>query len=108
MAEALEVHRQERSVGEHVPVAQSVVELEAVEDPRTVLEAEDVLGLEVAVTVARPPLGDSCVEEWSSSGQVATGQLGHPGDVGRVDGAISERLHLGDAGLPERRDGGGA
>ena len=54
-AEPLEIHREERDVGEHVAEAEPVVELEAVEDTRTVGEAEHVVGEEVAVPVADPP-----------------------------------------------------
>ena len=54
-AEALEIHGEERDVREDVAVSQVVVELDAVEHPRPILEAEDVVGEQVAVPVPRPP-----------------------------------------------------
>ena len=62
-AEALEVHREERDVGEDVAVTQPVVELEAVEDARPVVEQEDVVGEQVPVAVADAALRDAGVEE---------------------------------------------
>jgi len=43
-AEPFQVHREEGHVVEHVDVAQVVVELQAVQHPRAVVEAEDVVG----------------------------------------------------------------
>ncbi len=57
VAEPAEVHHQEGEVGHHVEVAQVVVELDAVEDPRSVVEAEDVVGAQVAVAVAHLAVG---------------------------------------------------
>ena len=63
-AQTLEVHGKERHVGEHVSVAELVVELDAVQDARAVLQAEDVVGLEISVAVARHPSLNSLLEEW--------------------------------------------
>src|SRR3546814_1980122 len=75
-AEPLEVHGQEGGVEEHVPVAEPVVELEAVEDARTVRQAEHVVGQQIAVTVPDPPAPDPMLEQLATAGQVAPGQTG--------------------------------
>ena len=69
-AEPLEVHREERDVGEHVAVAQGVVELEAVEHARTVVEAEDVVGQEIAVPVADPSARDPVEQQCGTSAEI--------------------------------------
>ena len=51
MAEAFEVHGQKGDVGHDVAPTQFVVEVEAVDDPRAVIEYEDVIREEVAVSV---------------------------------------------------------
>jgi hypothetical protein len=43
-AEPLEMHREERDVIEPVEVAEAVVEVETVQQPRAVVETEDVVG----------------------------------------------------------------
>src|SRR5581483_1871033 len=75
VAQPFEVHGQEGHVGQHVDVAQPVVELDAVEDAGAVVEAEDVLGLEVAVAVAHRAGGDAVVEQRRPAGQVAAGEV---------------------------------
>ena len=55
-AQPFQVHRQERDVVEDVDVAQVVVEVEAVQHPRPVGEAEHVVGDQVAVSVHHPPI----------------------------------------------------
>ena len=49
----LEIHREERDVAQHVAEAEMIVELEAVEHSRTAGQAEDVVGEQVAMPVAR-------------------------------------------------------
>ena len=72
--EPLEIHRKERDVGEDVAVPKAVVEFQAVDRTRPVVEAEDVVGEEVAVTVARMAAGDALFEERVPARQVATGE----------------------------------
>ena len=62
-----EVHHQEREVGRHVDAPQVVVELDAVEDPRAVIEDEDVLGPQVAMAVADEPVVEPVAEERGST-----------------------------------------
>src|SRR5207342_2228779 len=64
-ADSLEVHGEKAHVGEHVAVAELVVELDAVEDARTVIKAEDLVGEQVAVAVDHFGIGDPMVEEGS-------------------------------------------
>ncbi len=103
-AQAFEVHGQEGHVRQHVPVPQPVVDLEAVQDPGTVVETEDVVGQEVAVPVASPALGDAPVEGLAA-GEVAARQTHHLGRHLLVEGVADEPLHLRRVGLPERRMG---
>ena len=72
--EPLEIHREECDVGEDVAVAKAVVEFQAIDRARPVVETEDVLGEEVAVTVARMAAGDALFEERVPARQVATGE----------------------------------
>src|SRR3546814_12496773 len=62
---------QEGDVGERVLEAEGVVELQAVEHPGTVIEAEDVVGQKIAVAVAGAPLGHPLLEQRSAAGEVA-------------------------------------
>ena len=62
-AQPLEVHREERDVGEHVTHPQALVELQAVQDARPVVEAVDVVGEQVTVPVACPTGVDALIEQ---------------------------------------------
>ena len=64
-AQPFQIHRQERDVVEDVDVAQVVVEVEAVQHPRPVGEAEHVVGDQVAVSVHHPPVDAPPGEEIS-------------------------------------------
>ena len=98
--QALEVHGQEGDVGQDVAVAQAVVEFDAVEDARAVLEAEDVLRLQVAVAVAYATEGDPLIEQPVPPGQIAADELLHPfGDPGIEDGP-DEGRQLAEVPLP--------
>ena len=104
----LEVHREEGDVAQHVAVPQPVVEGQAVEHPRAVGQAEDVVGEEVAVAVAHPALGDAPLQQGAPAPQVRPGQgaraldalAGH--DLGRdarelVEALLPQPEHRGDA-----------
>ena len=52
-SQVLEVHGEEGDVGEDVPEPEAVVELEAVEHPGPVVQAEDVVGEQIRVIVMR-------------------------------------------------------
>ena len=62
-AETLEIHRQEGDVGADVVPAQRVREFEAVEDTYSVVEAEDIRGLQISVAITDVPLRDSGLQE---------------------------------------------
>ena len=87
--EPFQVHRQERDVVEGVDVAQVVVEVEAVQDARAVMEAEHVVGDQIAVSVHDPSVRASSREELAPSGHEPGRQ---PIDL--VDEAVGERRTL--------------
>ncbi len=81
MAETLKIHDEEGNVSQDVTEAEAVVELEAVKDPRPVLEAVDVVGLEVPVSIADLAGGNATHEQRISTFQIAS-DTGHHGIVG--------------------------
>ena len=89
VAQPLEVHGQEGHIGSHVTAAEMIVELEAVEDPRSVVEAVDVIGLEVSVAVADLVGGDAGREQRLASCQIAPERTHH----GVVNTRIEDRAH---------------
>ena len=86
VAPALQVHHQERGVGQDVAVPEVVGEGQAVEDAGAVVEAEDVVAEQVTVTVAYQPLSDPLLEEWRPSLDVSTSEgpdaVEHGRDIG--------------------------
>ena len=104
-AEPFEVHGQEGDIGENVDVAEAVVELDAVEDAGAVVEAEDVLGLEVAVPVPDRSEGDPLVEQRLPARQVAADEVLDPVGESGVEDRAGEGVHLGEAGVPHGGDG---
>lgn len=101
-AQLFQVHGKEGGVVQAVDVAELIVELQAVQDAGTVLEAEDVLGEQVAVAVDHPPLLDAGVEQPLATGEVAareTLDLRHSVGHEAVGG---QRSDLHEAGLPTR------
>ena len=99
-ADSFEVHGEEGDVGEDIAVAEPVVELDAVENAWAVVQAEDVVGEQVAVTVSDLSMSDAIGEERTSPVEIAPGELLDPGgDIRREDRA-DERLHRGEARLP--------
>lgn len=99
-AEALEVHGQEGHVGQHVSVAEPVVELDAVEDVGTILEAEDVFRLEVAVAVVHAALINAAIEQTLAAPQVPPGHVTGGFRRPLIEDIAHERRHLGKIGLP--------
>ena len=101
-ADSLEVHGKKAHVSEHIAVAELVVELDAVEDARTVIEAEDVVGEQVAVAVDHFAVGDPMFEEGCPAVEVATRELLHALLDLRVQHGAHVRLHRLERGLPLR------
>ena len=97
----LEVHGQEADVVQDITPSQPLVELEPVEDPGTVVEAEDVLGEQIAVPVHDAAAGDALVQQSGSPVQVAVRELGDPGDEGRIEGVGHERIDLAEVPIPQ-------
>ena len=58
-AQELQVHREEGGVVDAVDVAKFVVELQAVEQRRFALPAEDIVGEQIAVAVDDEPFFDA-------------------------------------------------
>ncbi len=100
----LEVHREEGHVGCDVAPPQVVVELEAVEDPRTVVHAEHVFALQVAVPVDDPPGPDPLVEQGATAGEVLERRPSHPGHVVAIEHLGDEPVELVDAAAPQVGD----
>ncbi len=69
-----EIHRQKRHVGQLVAVAQTRIEFETVEDPRTIGQAEDVLGQEIPVAVDDVASRDAPRQQLGPAGDVAVDQ----------------------------------
>ncbi len=74
-AEPLEVHGEERRVGEPVADAQALVELQAVKDPRSVRQREDVVGEQVAMPVVDAAFIDPSVEQRPAAGEPLQDEL---------------------------------
>src|ERR1019366_2622904 len=95
-AQPLEVHREERDVGEDVAVAEPVIELDAVEETRPARQAEDVTREEVAVAVTNVAGRRAAIEKPSASSEIAPRQRAglletRPlEDRARVDGHLRE------------------
>ena len=66
--EALQIHHQERHVVDDVNVTQAVVELDAIEDARAVVETVDVGGLQISVSIAREPCLNPACEQVCPAG----------------------------------------
>ena len=103
-APVLEVHGEERDVGEDVAAAELVREVEAVQHTRAVGEAEDVVSQEVAVPVADPPVCHPLFEEPGPALHVARGACRY--FVERVGGQdpAAEGLEFGDVAGELGRD----
>ena len=73
-SEPLEIHGEEGDVGEDIAVTELIVELETIDGPRSLLDAEDVFGQEIAVAVTSSVRVDAFVEEGISTAEVFAGQ----------------------------------
>ena len=97
--EVVEVHGQEGDVGQRVAETEIVVELDAVQDAGPVVEAEDVVGQQVAMTVTRSAACDPRLEQRRPAVEVAVGQAMHPADrevVEHVADLFGEHRRVGD------------
>jgi hypothetical protein len=95
-----QVHREERDVIQPVQPASPVVELEAVQHPRSVVEHEDVVGEQVTVPVHDAARVHSGPEERGPAGEEVPGE---PLDLGQRAGVEHPGVHgldLGEAHLP--------
>ena len=104
----LEVHGQEGDVGADVHVAQLIRELDAIENSNPVIEAEDVIGLKIPVSVTYPTTSDTSSEQPLSTVHPAKGP---PPDLdlgGAVEDCAHEVIGLDEVRLPAspQRHGG--
>ena len=84
----LDVHCQKRNIEQDIADPIVVAEGQAIDDPRPVVEAEDVVGQEIAMTVPDHAIGDPFLEQQPASGQIGTGEDGGPcGVVLRENGS---------------------
>ena len=107
MSQVFQVHRQERCVVDGVDVAQGVVELQAVQQLRAIVEAEDVVGEQVGVPVDDSALGDATGEQHRAACDEVDCQP--PGFVDhlRIEPGhhpVGVALQLGQVLLPAARD----
>ena len=99
-AQTFEVHGQEGHVGTDVPIAERIGELNAVDDADAVVEAEDILGLQVAMSVAHPTRRNTCVEQGAMAMQPTPSQHADPRiDLG-VEHRTDERRRFMEVHLP--------
>ena len=94
------MHGGEWDSGKHIAGTEMNVELAAVEDAGTIIEAEDVVGGQVTVTVAHLPVRDASGEQRTPALKIAT----------RERGDAASRATAGTAGAVQgaRTMGGGA
>ena len=90
LAQPFEVHGEEGHIRGHVATAQASVELEAVEDPRSVIEAIDVIGLKIPMAVADLTCRDAGREQRLASREVAADRLHHGIMSARVEDRADE------------------
>ena len=98
----LEIHGQECGVHHDVAPAQPLVELQAVQDPGTVVQAEDVLRQQVAVAGPDEPGALAVVEQADAAVEVLLRQRRHGVEAGRREHALLERRQLLAALAPQR------
>jgi hypothetical protein len=82
-SQSLEVHGEEADVRQHITEPEPVVELETIKDARPVGQAEDVLGEEIALTVARTSQRNAAREERLASGEIRRASAATQCAVGR-------------------------
>ena len=87
--EVLEVHREERDVGQSVTQTEAVVELDAVEDPRPIVQTEDVVSEQISMPIHRSAVVDPPREELRPAIEVP---VGHPLDDLDARAHVMERV----------------
>jgi hypothetical protein len=99
--EPFEVHGEKADVVEHITPPEAVAELEAIEHAGTVIEAVDVLGQQVAVTVQHAAGSDAFVEQLGPAMQILGGEQSDLVERGAIERFWDERLELLEVLLPE-------
>ena len=109
-AHSFEVHGEEGDVGEDIAVTEPVVELDAVENAWTVVQAEDVVGEQVAMTVSHLAMSDAIGEERAASVEVEPAQTARRGRRHPRRGSSRRTVASSRSSTPSWRgrvDGGG-
>ena len=101
-AEPFQVHGQKGHVVKTVEEAEPFVELQAVQNPRPVVQAEDVLGEQVTVAVHDAALADAGREQRFAAVEETQREPFDLGDDLGVENRIRERANLIEARAPAR------
>ncbi|MFG1928836.1 hypothetical protein [Cryptosporangium sp. NPDC048952] len=105
--EAFQIHRQAGGVVDSIERPQIVVELQAVQSSGAVVQAEDVVGEQVAVAVAHPAGRDPGGEEVTSAIDVVQCPLGDLVQHRRVSDPVAEARQAGEVVHPALPEGSG-
>ena len=100
-SQPFEIHREEPDVEQHVTPTQPVVELQAIEDPGPVVQAEDVVGEQVAVPVDDPSPSDAVGQQSAPAVQIPVSELTDPCEHRAVERTGHECLELPQAPFPQ-------
>ena len=98
--EPLQVHGQARGVIEAVQPAQPVIEIQAVEDPRPVVQAVDVVGEQIAMPVHDAACAHSGLQQPAPPSQILADQAVDLAQSVRSQQAAGCRRGLRDVVLP--------
>lgn len=101
--QAVYVHDEECHVEEHIADPIVVIEREAVENARSIIQTGDVVGEEVSMTIAHHAARDALVEEPSPTPQVGPSEVSHQLEVIRVDQGSNLLANRDEVVLPVRR-----
>src|SRR5690606_41475883 len=85
-----EIHQEESQVVQDVDARDLVVELDAVEHRRPLVEEHDVAQVEVAVTLTDEARLASGLETFTVTFDLTLGRPRHPGEGRHVEGAAAE------------------
>src|SRR4029079_9420779 len=100
-SEMFEIHCQEGHIVDDIAPPQAVVELEAVEDPRTLIEAKNVVCKEIAVAVDDASIRDPIAQERTAAVDVSMGEASNIADELTILSDEIKRLDLDKALLPQ-------
>jgi hypothetical protein len=103
--EILQIHCQESDVIQSIDVAKAVVEFKAIEHPRPVRQAEDVVANEITVTIDDASFGHALLEQDLTTGEESFDKSFDLVRSFPVQHAAVERSDLAKAGAPPGAQG---